>query len=74
VEVPLVAIVTFRDGKIDHEHIHWDQASVLVQIGKLDRHGLPVAGIETARKVEDKTLPSNSLLKEAWARSEGKPI
>ncbi len=36
VEVPLVAVVKFRDGKIAHEHIYWDQASVLVQIGKLD--------------------------------------
>ncbi len=74
VEVPLVAIVSFRGDKIDHEHIYWDQASVLVQIGKLDPQGLPVAGIETAHKVRDKTLPSNSLLEEAWARSAGKPI
>ncbi len=50
VEVPLVAVVKFRDGKIAHEHIHWDQASVLVQIGMLDPRGLPVVGIETARK------------------------
>jgi carboxymethylenebutenolidase len=55
VEVPLVAIVKFQDGKIAHEHIYWDQASVLVQIGKLDPCGLPVAGIETARKVRDNT-------------------
>src|SRR5215831_5873481 len=27
VEVPLVAIVRFRDGKLAHEHIYWDQAS-----------------------------------------------
>jgi carboxymethylenebutenolidase len=74
VEVPVVAVVHFRGDKIAHEHIYWDQASVLVQIGKLDPKGLPVAGIETARKVIDKTLPSNELLKEAWARSEGRPI
>ena len=36
VEIPLVAIIHFRDGKLAHEHIYWDQASVLVQIGKLD--------------------------------------
>jgi carboxymethylenebutenolidase len=36
VEVPVVAIVQFRDGKLAHEHIYWDQASVLVQIGLLD--------------------------------------
>jgi len=51
VEVPLVAIVHFRDGKVAHEHIYWDQASVLVQLGLLDPSTLPVAGVETARKV-----------------------
>ena len=74
VEVPLVAIVQFRDGKVAHEHIYWDQASVLVQIGRLDPQGLPVAGAETARKVLDPTLPSNTLLRDAWRSSEGKPI
>jgi carboxymethylenebutenolidase len=74
VEVALVAIVQFRDGKLVHEHIYWDQASVLVQIGKLDPKGLPVAGAESARKVVDKTLPSNTLMQDEWQRSEGKPI
>jgi carboxymethylenebutenolidase len=73
VEVPLIAIVCFRDGKLYNEHIYWDQASVLVQIGKLDPSKLPVAGIETARKLIDKTLPSNTLMA-AWANSEGKPV
>ena len=73
VEVPLVAIVRFRDGKLAHEHIYWDQASVLVQIGKLDPERLPVAGAETARKVMDKDLPSNALMG-SWATSEGKPV
>ena len=50
VEVPLVAIVHFREGKLAHEHIYWDQASVLVQLGLPDAGSLPVAGIETARK------------------------
>jgi carboxymethylenebutenolidase len=72
VEVPLVAIVQFRDGKLVHEHIYWDQASVLVQVGLLDPAGLPVAGIETARKVLDKTLPSNALMREG-ARGEPQP-
>jgi carboxymethylenebutenolidase len=62
VEVPVVAIVKFSNGKIAHEHIYWDQASVLVQIGKLNPAGLPVAGVETARKVLNKTLPSNRLM------------
>ena len=74
VEVPLVAIVKFEGGKVAHEHIYWDQASVLVQIGRLDPAGLPVAGAEAAHKVSDKALPSNTLLGEAWAGSAGKPI
>ena len=53
VEIPLVAIVRFRDGKLAHEHIYWDQASVLKQIGLLDDPRLPVCGVETARKVVD---------------------
>ncbi len=65
VEVPLVAIVRFRDGKLAHEHIYWDQASVLVQIGLLDPNKLPVAGVESARKVLDPTLPANELMKRA---------
>jgi carboxymethylenebutenolidase len=51
VEIPLVAIVKFRDGKLVHEHIYWDQASVLKQIGLLTDPALPVFGAETARKV-----------------------
>lgn len=74
VEIPLVAIVRFENGKVAHEHIYWDQASVLVQIGKLDPAGLPVAGAETARKLRDKRAPSNALMAEAWARSAGKPL
>jgi carboxymethylenebutenolidase len=65
VEVPLVAIVRFRGGKLAHEHIYWDQASVLVQIGLLDASKLPVAGVESARKVLDPTLPANALMKRA---------
>ena len=62
VEVPLVAIVRFREGKLAHEHIYWDQASVLVQLGLLDAAALPVAGIESARKALDPSLPSNVLM------------
>lgn len=62
VSVPLVAIVNFHGDKLYHEHIYWDQASVLVQIGLLDPNGLPVAGAETARKVLDETRPSNGLI------------
>ena len=65
VEVPLIAIVRFREGKLAHEHIYWDQASVLVQIGLLDASKLPVADVESARKVLDPTLPANALMKRA---------
>src|SRR5256885_14178387 len=65
VEVPLVAIVRFREGKLAHEHIYWDQASVLVQLGLLDSATLPVAGIESARKVLDPSLPANELMRRA---------
>jgi carboxymethylenebutenolidase len=71
VEIPLIAIVKFRGDKLYHEHIYWDQASVLVQIGLLDPKGLPVAGVETARKLLDETLPSNTLMPR-WRESEGK--
>jgi carboxymethylenebutenolidase len=53
VEIPLVAIVAFREGKLVSEHIYWDQASVLKQIGLLSNPRLPVFGVETARKVVD---------------------
>jgi carboxymethylenebutenolidase len=68
VEVPLVAIVQFRDGQLAHEHIYWDQASVLVQLGLLDPSKLPVAGVETARKVVDSSRPSNQLMRRADAK------
>ena len=51
VEVPLVAIVGFRDGKVAFERVYWDQASVLKQIGLLNHAALPVFGAETAHKV-----------------------
>ena len=62
VEIPLVAIVQFDGDKLVHEHIYWDQASVLVQVGLLQPKGLPVAGAETAHKVLDPSLPSNALM------------
>jgi carboxymethylenebutenolidase len=67
VECGLVVIVHFRDGKLANEHIYWDQASVLVQIGLLDAATLPVAGGESARKLADPSLPSNDLIRRAQA-------
>ncbi len=60
VEVPLVAIVGFRDGKLASERIYWDQASVLKQIGLLSDPRLPVRGAETARKVIDPKFGSEA--------------
>jgi carboxymethylenebutenolidase len=63
VKTGLVAIVRFRDGKLAHEHIYWDQASVLAQLGLLDAGTLPIAGSESAEKILDPKLPSNELMK-----------
>jgi len=49
VELPHVVVMRFNEGKIAHEHIYWDQASLLVQIGLLDPKRLPVSGIEQTR-------------------------
>jgi carboxymethylenebutenolidase len=68
VEIPLVAIVKFRGDKLHNEHIYWDQASVLVQIGLLDPAGLPIAGIEATHKLLDAQLPSNQLMGK-WTES-----
>jgi carboxymethylenebutenolidase len=65
VEVALVAIIGFREGKVSHEHIYWDQASVLLQLGLLDGSKLPVAGSESAAKVRDPSLPANTLIQRA---------
>lgn len=73
VEVPLVAIVRFQGDKLVHEHIYWDQASVLIQIGMLDPSRLPAAGAATAHKVQNKLLPSNELMT-GWSKSADKPI
>lgn len=62
VRVALVVIVHFRDGKLAHEHIYWDQASVLAQLGLIDAANLPVAGVESAEKVLNPKLPSNTLM------------
>jgi hypothetical protein len=77
VEIALVGVVRIRGGKLCHEHLYWDQASVLVQVGLLDAKlgavglkinggeldRLPVAGVETAKKVVDEeSVPSNQLI------------
>jgi carboxymethylenebutenolidase len=56
VKVALVVIVHFRDGKLAHEHIYWDQASVLAQLGLIDASKLPVVGVKSAEKVLNPTI------------------
>jgi carboxymethylenebutenolidase len=51
VRIPLVVVMGFDGDKVAHEHIYWDQASVLVQIGLLDAGSLPVAGAEEADRL-----------------------
>jgi carboxymethylenebutenolidase len=63
VEVAVVAVVEFREGKISQEWIYWDQASVLAQLGLLEAGRLPATGSEAARKLRDPTQePSNALI------------
>jgi len=61
VEVPHVAVVQFRGDKVAHEHIHWDHASLLKQLGVLDSSALPIPGLDSARKLTDPKLPFNTL-------------
>jgi carboxymethylenebutenolidase len=51
VEIPHVVVMKFRNNKISHEHIYWDQASVLVQLGLLKQEGLPITGLEQTKKL-----------------------
>jgi len=66
VEIPMVAVVQFEGDKIAFERLYWDQASVLVQLGLLEPRGLPVSGVEQARRFEDPQLPPNALMGNAW--------
>jgi carboxymethylenebutenolidase len=69
VEAAFCVVVGFKDGKVSHEHIYWDQASILVQIGLLDPGLLPVTGVEQARRVlAPGKVPANGLIRAAEAR------
>ena len=62
VELPVAAVVGVADGRVTHEHIYWDQATILVQVGALDPAGLPMTGGEQARKMLDRSLAPNALI------------
>lgn len=68
VEVGLVVVVQFDGDKLAHEHLYWDQASVLVQLGLLQPGGLPVVGVEGARSMLDRSIRLNGLIRRAKGR------
>ncbi len=51
VELPHVVVMKFAKGKVAHEHIYWDQASLLVQVGLIDPAQIPAVGVEQAREL-----------------------
>jgi carboxymethylenebutenolidase len=53
VELPIVVVMRFKSNKIVHEHIYWDQASLLNQIGLLDATNLPIKGVEQSEKLKE---------------------
>jgi carboxymethylenebutenolidase len=61
IAVAVVVVVGFEDGRVSHEHIYWDQATVLVQAGLLDPGGLPVVGSEQADALLDQQHRKNEL-------------
>ncbi|KAM3413487.1 Dienelactone hydrolase [Cercospora zeina] len=84
VHIAVVSIVALRGAGLVHEHLYWDQASVLVQVGLLDPKlvpkpfqsqglkRLPVSGSEAAAKVlDEESRPSNELIPD-WKQSMSK--
>ncbi|KAE8152186.1 hypothetical protein BDV25DRAFT_75028 [Aspergillus avenaceus] len=88
VEIMLVSIVSLRAGRLYSEHVYWDQASVLVQVGLLDPKlvpqgvqgvdRLPVVGRESARRILEENPEAegrdyhNRLIRRARAKQKGK--
>jgi carboxymethylenebutenolidase len=65
VTLPFCVVVGFEDGKVKHEHIYWDQASALAQIGLIDPDELPVTGGEQAANLlQRRAEPMNRLMTE----------
>jgi len=73
VEFPVCVVVKMEGERVAHEHVYWDQASVLAQLGLLDAEGLPVVGVEAARKLLDPSVAVNRLLDRARCRSGEEP-
>lgn len=51
VQVPTVVVMKFNGDKIAHEHIYWDQATVLAQVGLIDTKSLPISGVEQTKRL-----------------------
>jgi len=64
IEMPHVVVTGFRGDKITYEHVYWDQASLLAQIGLVDGARLPLLGVEQGRNLEQETA-SNVLIERA---------
>jgi carboxymethylenebutenolidase len=73
VEVAVCSIVKMEGEKVAHEHIYWDQASVLAQLGLLDGERLPAVGAEAARKILDHSLQVKPLTQRARTRAGAPP-
>ena len=73
VEIAFIVVVQFDGDKLAQEHLYWDQASVLVQLGLLDPAGLPVVGAEGARSLLDRGIPLNALIHRANSTKSNPP-
>ena len=62
VEIAVCTVVRMEGEKVAHEHVYWDPASVLAQLGLLDAETLPVVGAEAARQLPTPTGPLNHLI------------
>jgi carboxymethylenebutenolidase len=49
-EFIIAAVIGFENGKVAHEHLYWDQATLLSQMGVLD-HPLAAAGAGSVRQL-----------------------
>lgn len=68
VRLPFAVVVGVQDGRVAHEHIYWDQAGALAQVGAIDPSGLPITGVEQAHKMLDRSIAPNALVP-GWAPS-----
>ena len=58
-EVAFVVIVGIESSKVSHQHIHWDQANLLVQLGLINPEGLPLTGTGAVAKLRNPGLPDS---------------